>query len=279
VSLEHGKALVVGVGEVGGALAEVLERKQPVLRHDVKPQKFKDPIAVMHLCFPYQSRERFEADAAAYIDRFRPELTVVNSTVMPGTVRAIARRTGARIAYSPVRGKHARMVQELLRYTKFVAAAEPETARNAEEHFQTAGMTTRRFNDIESLELAKLAETTYFGVLIAFAQELNRLADKVGADYLEVIEFFREIDFLPSSRYFPGFIGGHCVIPNIKLLKKVARSPLFEAVLESNRRRAAELAGGESGSAALHGNARSAGGAESLDGDAPVEAKHASDHQ
>ena len=35
----------------------------------------------------------------------------------------------------------------------------------------------------ETLELAKLAETTYFGVLIAFAQELNRYAATVGANY------------------------------------------------------------------------------------------------
>jgi hypothetical protein len=276
-SLEQGKTLVVGVGEVGGALAEVLERKQPVLRHDLKPQDFTDHIRVMHLCFPYQSRTRFEDNAAAYIDRFRPELTIVNSTVVPGTVRAIARRTGVRVAYSPVRGKHARMVQELLHYTKFVAAAQTETARLAEEHFQAAGMTTRRFSRLETLELAKLAETTYFGVLIAFAQELNRLAEKTGADYPEITEFFREIDFLPQSSYFPGFIGGHCVIPNIKLLKKVASSALFEAVLKSNRRRAAELATEESGSALIEGDPPGMEG-ERFGGQNLTESRHASDH-
>src|ERR1700691_5575265 len=102
-------------------------------------------------------------------------------------------------------------------------------------------MKTRRMTEVESLELAKLAETTYFGVCIAFAQEMNRYAERVGGDYSEAIDFFEEIDFLPRQRYFPGFIGGHCVVPNINLLLKVDSSPLLEAVLDSNERRGAEI--------------------------------------
>ena len=56
--------------------------------------------------------------------------------------------------------------------------------------------------EVESLELAKLAETTYFGVCIAFAQEMNRYAERVGGDYSEAIDFFEEVDFLPRQRYF-----------------------------------------------------------------------------
>jgi UDP-glucose 6-dehydrogenase len=256
--MEEGRTLVVGLGEVGGALATVLERHQSVLRQDLEPQHFAEPIGVMHLCFPFQSREQFEKTAVEYIERFRPALTIVNSTVVPGTVRAIAERTGAPVAFSPVRGKHARMVQELLSYTKFVAAPEPDAASQAEAHFRAAAMTTSRFDHVETLELAKLAETTYFGVLIAFAQEVNRLAEKVGGDYQQITKFFTEIDFLPRSTYFPGFIGGHCVIPNIKLLKQVAQSPLFEAVLKSNRLRAAELAADETQSGSHPSRAREA---------------------
>jgi len=94
----------------------------------------------------------------------------------------------------------------------------------------------------EALELAKLAETTYFGVLIAYAQELNRYAERLEVDYSEASRFFEEIDFLPKVRYYPGFIGGHCVIPNIKLLKQVYESELLNAVLSSNDKRAEEQA-------------------------------------
>src|SRR5713101_7162917 len=240
--LKQAKTLVVGIGEVGKALADVLEQSQPVLRHDLEPQDFHERIGVMHLCIPYQSAGQFQEAATSYIQRFKAALTIVNSTVVPGTVRAIAERTNTRVSYSPVRGKHARMAADLLKYTKCVAAPEPEAARQAEEHFRAAGMTTRRYSTVETLELAKLAETTYFGVLIAFAQELNRLAVKVDGDYTEATEFFREVGFLPRAQYFPGWIGGHCVIPNIKLLNEVAPSVLFQAVLASNDQRAAELA-------------------------------------
>jgi UDP-N-acetyl-D-mannosaminuronate dehydrogenase len=213
-----------------------------VLRHDLEPQDFDEPIEVMHLCVPYQSQAQFEAAALSYIARFEPGLTIINSTVVPGTTRAVARKSGRPVAYSPVRGKHVMMRDDLLRYVKFVASPMAEDADCAGRHFRSAGMRSRRVSKVETLELAKLAETTYFGVLIAFAQELNRYAERTGADYQEATDFFDEIEFLPQSRYFPGFIGGHCVIPNILLLKKIGPSPLFDAVLDSNRLRAIEMA-------------------------------------
>ena len=93
----------------------------------------------------------------------------------------------------------------------------------------------------ETLELAKLAETTYFGTLIAFAQKSNRYAARNHADYDEVIEFFDEVDFLPAHALFPGFIGGHCVIPNIHLLLRTADSTLLKAILYLNALRAQEI--------------------------------------
>jgi UDP-glucose/GDP-mannose dehydrogenase family, central domain len=238
--VEHGETLIVGLGEVGGALAEVIERRWPVLRHDIEPREFDAPIGVMHICIPFQSKTQFEDAAGAYIRRFDPKLTIVNSTVLPGTTTALARRTGKPVAYSPVRGKHVRMAQDMLKYVKYVAAAEDEIAALAQDHFENVGMKTRRMDKPETLELAKLAETTYFGVQIAFAQDLDRYARQVGADYEEAINFFEEVEFLPRTRYFPGIIGGHCVIPNIQLLRRLAGSPLLDAILESNSLRARE---------------------------------------
>jgi UDP-glucose/GDP-mannose dehydrogenase family, central domain len=239
--VEHGETLIVGLGEVGAALAEVIERRWPVLRKDIEPREFEASIGVMHVCIPFQSSAPFEDVVCGYIEHFNPALTIVNSTVLPGTTSALKRRTGKRVAYSPVRGKHVRMAQDLLHYVKYVAAAEPETAALAQVHFERAGMKTRRMDKPETLELAKLAETTYFGVQIAFAQDLDRYARRMGADYEQAINFFEEVDFLPRPRYFPGIIGGHCVIPNIKLLRKLAASPLLDAILDSNSLRAREL--------------------------------------
>jgi len=233
--------LVVGLGEVGSALAQVLKRAGRILEHDIERCEFDQPVSVMHICIPFTRQPDFVATALSYIERFKPELTIINSTVIPGTSRALAERSSVPIAYSPVRGKHTRMVDDLLKYRKFVAGTDAQAASRAAEHFRSVGMVVQCMDRVETLELAKLAETTYFGVLISFAQELNRHANRVNADYTEVLDFFAEVEFLPRTKYFPGFIGGHCVIPNIELLRTLGSSPLLDAVLQSNRLRAAEL--------------------------------------
>jgi hypothetical protein len=86
----------------------------------------------------------------------------------------------------------------------------------------------------ETTELAKLTETTYFGLLIAWAQEIERYCDQSGQNYDEVVSFYEEIHYLPASKYFPGIIGGHCVMPNINILQGCGPSVILKAILASN---------------------------------------------
>ena len=87
----------------------------------------------------------------------------------------------------------------------------------------------------EATELAKLTETTYFGVMIAWAQELERYCDQSGQSYEEITSFYDEIKFFPPVKYFPGIIGGHCVMPNIEILRRFNDSVILEAVQASNK--------------------------------------------
>ncbi len=234
--------LVIGLGEIGRPLFELVHATgAPVHGIDVEPGVVPGPVAIMHLCYPFEIPGGFVATSVSYAEKYAPEVIVVNSTVVPGTTREIARRTGRPAVYSPVRGKHTKMSSELLRYTKFVAAQEPEAARRVEEHFRAAGVKTESMAPPEALELAKLLETTYFALLIAWAQEMNRFGERLGADYPEMARFFAEVDYLPRHVFVPGFIGGHCVLPNIALLKKHFSSAVLDAVLDSNERRAREL--------------------------------------
>src|SRR6202521_4039617 len=132
--------LVVGLGEVGSALSQVLRRTGRVLEHDIERCEFDEPIGVMHLCIPFPRPADFEATALSYIKRFKPELTIINSTVVPGTSRNIAKKALVPIAYSPVRGKHVRMAEDLLKYRKFVAGTDEDTANRAAEHSREPGL-------------------------------------------------------------------------------------------------------------------------------------------
>jgi UDP-N-acetyl-D-mannosaminuronate dehydrogenase len=169
-----------------------------------------------------------------YIDQYRPALTVINSTVAPGTTRRIAVESGAAVVHSPVRGKHARMQEEMLHYIKFVGAIDPQSGERAIEHFEAVGMKTKLLSSPEATEIAKLTETTYFGLMIAWAQEIERYCTKLAADYDEVVSFYDEIKFFPPVKYFPGVIGGHCVMPNIAILREQFHSDLLEAIVQSN---------------------------------------------
>jgi len=232
------KIVVVGLGEVGKPLLELLSEKYWVVGVDITPPS-EDPAGadVLHICFPFQVRD-FVGECARYIREWRPKLTVINSTVEVGTTTKVAEKSGAPVVYSPVRGKHARMLDDMRKYTKFVGALDRESATRAADHFEYVGLKTKVLSSSEAAELAKLTETTYFGLLIAWAQEVERYADAVGADYEEVISFYDEVGFFPPVKYYPGIIGGHCVMPNIELLGHLMDSQILKAIKESNKEKA-----------------------------------------
>lgn len=229
--------VVAGLGEVGKPLMELISPHHPTTGVDIQPPPADlRGIDVLHVCFPFQIRD-FIGETLRYMELFEPALTVINSTVAVGTTRQIALRSGLAVVNSPVRGKHARMLEELSKYKKFVGTIEPEHGRKAAEHFESVGLTTKVLSSPEATELAKLTETTYFGLMIAWAQELERYCDRSGASYDEIISFYEEIQFFPRVKYFPGVIGGHCVMPNIEILRNFEQSDLLEAILTSNERK------------------------------------------
>jgi UDP-N-acetyl-D-mannosaminuronate dehydrogenase len=230
---ENQLVVVAGLGEVGRPLMNILERTYRCAGIDIDPFTIEEPVSVLHICYPFQI-PRFVQVTANYMRRLRPQLTILHATVPPGTTRQVEEELpGSPLAFSPVRGKHVRMEQDMMRYNKFVAASKPEAQAAADEHLQRAGFKTATFPTPEIAELAKLLETTYLGVLIAWAQEMERLAAQYGGSYDDVNAFIEEIDFLPSQ-VFPGVIGGHCVMPNIELLRSRVESAFLNLVVQSN---------------------------------------------
>ena len=229
------KVVVVGLGEIGKPLLQLLSECYEVVGVDISPVgPIIDQVDVMHVCYPFQIKD-FIGDTARYINLFKPSMTVIESTVAIGTTRAVAGRTGAAVVNSPVRGKHAHMLEELRMYTKFIGSLNSADAEKAKNHFESLGLKTKVLASPEATELAKLTETTYFGVLIAWAQELERYCDETGQAYQEIASFFDEIKYLPPVNFFPGVIGGHCVMPNIEILSRVRHSVVLEAIRASNR--------------------------------------------
>jgi UDP-N-acetyl-D-mannosaminuronate dehydrogenase len=231
--LNKGVIIILGMGEVGQPLFQILSRKFQCVPVDMKPVEIKDPCDVLHICYPFQVPD-FIKTTARYMEKYNPCLTAIHSTVAPGTTRKIHEAAPDRaLVYSPVRGKHTRMESDMLRYKKFVSGFDAKSVEAAERHFREGGFQTDTFPTPDVAELSKLLETTYFGVLIGWAQEVERLAVQHGGNYDDVVSFIKEVDFLPSH-IFPGVIGGHCVMPNIAILRQHFKSDFLDAVVNSN---------------------------------------------
>jgi UDP-N-acetyl-D-mannosaminuronate dehydrogenase len=193
----------------------------------------------LHVCYPFHIPD-FVGTTISYIQKYDPKLTIINSTVAPGTTRRVQELVPTPVVYSPVRGKHAKMESDLLKYRKFVAGFHPQATQEAAEHFGLAGFQTSRFSTPEIAEVSKLVETTWLGLLVGWAQEVERIAGPYGGTYEEVNTFIEEIGFLPSH-VFPGHIGGHCVMPNIAILREKFPSKFLEAITESNETKGQEV--------------------------------------
>jgi UDP-N-acetyl-D-mannosaminuronate dehydrogenase len=240
------------LGQVGRPLYELARSAGfEVYGFDVDPSRSVDsldgvprPVDYLHVAIPFRGLEGFVEAVRGYAERVGARAIVVHSTVAPGTTRRLHEATGLPVAYSPVRGRHPRLRSHMLFWPKWVAALPRERLSDFTSHLEAMGFSVKPCTcEPESLELAKLWETAYRAVMIAAWQELHRYARAVGADPTVVAEFVAEVHQVLGDRpvYYPGYIGGHCLIPNVEIMLSLRRSRLLEAVIESNRARAEEL--------------------------------------
>lgn len=230
------RALVVGLGEIGKPIAEILSEKHEVQTLDIKDREIKGSIDIMHICIPGDLK-KFNKIVSDYIKKFKPELTIIHSTVIPGTCRKIYKKTKCAIVHSPVRGKHVDMKSDIKRYIKFLAGNNMKAAKRACKHLQEVGLKVQYFKSLESSELSKIMSTTYFGLLIVYAQIMDRYCKKLNVDYYDIMKIVKEIRYLPRVIFEPGYLGGHCIQSNLKLLKYLDDDDnLIKFIRESNKK-------------------------------------------
>lgn len=235
--------LVIGLGEIGRALCQVIEDsgKYKLYQRDVEELEIKDKIDIMHICIPYMND--FVGVIVNYIKQYNPELTIINSTVEPGTTHQIFEKIKKKMVHSPMRGKHPDLKGGILLFVKFVGPVDRESGEFAKEHFESLGVKTEIMNSPVETEIGKLFSTTYYGLCIAWHQEMERICRKFNADFEQAVTRFNEsynegckVTNPSAVRpvLYPGFIGGHCVMPNVKILKKVIESDFLKAIEKSN---------------------------------------------
>ena len=251
------KVLIVGLGEVGRVLFELFKEsgKFGVYGLDTDKKKMKDIVGemrlpenvdVMHICYPCVRQEEFAQTTSDYIRKFKPKLTIIESTVSPGTTQKIYELSDSPVVHSPIRGMHKTletMKRDILFWSKYVGGVTKESADVARRHYEKLGLKVKVLRSPVATELAKLFETTYRAWMIACFQEMHRISRHFGADFNEVVDMLEDIHRVRFNKplHYPDIIGGHCLIPNVELILKSYDSEFLRLILESNEKRKEEV--------------------------------------
>ena len=228
------KDIVAGLGEIGLPILKLISKKETAVGYDLntklmnsrKFKKFENmETRFLHIAIPVN--KNFNSNVIELNNKFQPRCIILHSTISPGTTQQIQNKLKIPLIFSATRGVHKRMLKDLQKYTKFFAISKnaPKKQWAITEYRKTmkkCGIRTKQMSKPETLELAKiLCDTSYLGWLINYAQLTNTIAIKHNVNYDEMWTFSDEIHEALGNRpkMFPGFIGGHCVIPNLDLMQ------------------------------------------------------------
>ncbi len=212
--------IVVGAGEIGYAVYNILSREYKASIRD-KNDDIKGRFDVLHVAYP--PVKNFIKITKGYIKQYKPSLVIVHATIPVGFTKKI----GKNAVHSPVRGVHPHLEAGIMTFEKYFGGP---LANKAGEIFSELGVKVVCYPKAEVTELMKILDTTYYGWNIVFAKEAKRLCDKFKVDFNEVYgrankdynEAYTKLGMShvvrPVLKYMEGEIGGHCVIPNTKLL-------------------------------------------------------------
>lgn len=228
------KDIVAGLGEIGLPILKLISKKETAVGYDLNKKLMNEKkflklqntqTRFLHIAIPVN--KNFNSNVIKLNKKFQPECIIIHSTISPGTTEIIQKKLKIPLIFSATRGIHKRMIRDLQRYTKFFAVSKnaPKKDWAVSQYKKTmkkCGIKTQQMSKPETLELAKiLCDTSYLGWLINYAQLTNTIALEYNVDYDEMWEFSDEIHQILGNRpkMYPGFIGGHCVIPNLELIQ------------------------------------------------------------
>lgn len=238
--------MLVGIlghsGEVGSALCKCYQD----LNIDVHTKDLNDKdlpeLQILNICIPYT--ENFETVVCSEIQKTAPLLTIIHSTVKPGTTKSIASKTSTHVVHSPIRGSHPDLYRSLKMFVKYIGADNNASSLVAEKHFEFLKIPCKVINSSLSTEIAKLLCTTYYGLCIAWHASMKSVCDKNSIDFSFIDEWNRtynngyaaldNFNVIRPTLTPPenGKIGGHCIIPNAELLQTLYSDTLIETLLQ-----------------------------------------------
>ena len=231
---------ILGYGQVGQAMAKFY--KNPKIK-DLDGDDGLKNVEILHICIPYNNN--FVRVVKKEIKKIKPKLTIIHSTVAPGTTRKLSLGlSNGMIVHSPIRGIHPHLYKGIKTFVKYIGADNKKAGSLAKKHLESLGIKTKVFQPSLTTELGKLFSTSYYALCIAWHGEMKKLCDKFEVDFDKVVTDFNKTynqgytklgkkNVVRPVLYPPNpFIGGHCMISNTKILKKINKSKALDLILE-----------------------------------------------
>lgn len=241
--------LIAGHGVVGQAFEKILDDAE--YPYDIcdpyknKGKKLKKSYHTIHICFPCYFEEKFIETVLRYIDIFFPEYVIIHSTIGINTIEKIWEahiEKDCKIFHAPVRGVEDEGAVGIKRFKTFVGGINPNFDMSLDYYFTNLGLNFHWVRSYKEAALGKIVGTTWYGMLIAFANNIQKICDKhdiefehaytepmrtdeIGRDYSfqrgEPRARPRFNEYIPRPINTPGEIKGHCVMPNLKFLEDI----------------------------------------------------------
>lgn len=239
MSKNNSNAGILGFGEVGQAIAKFYSK--PKIK-DLKRDDGLEGVEILHICIPWN--DKFVSIAEKEIKKIKPKLTIIHSTVAPGTTKKLADKFQGRVVHSPIRGVHPYLFEGVKTFVKFIGADNRRAGEMAKKHFEKLGIKSQILSTSAASELGKILDTTYYGLCIAWHGEMKKICDKFKVDFEEAVSDFnrtynegyiklKKTNVVRPVLYAPKKgVGGHCVIPNAKILNKHFKSEAINLILK-----------------------------------------------
>jgi len=228
--------LIVGFGAVGKAMHSVVAEYSPDsnvgfldLNDEDTNEGHEKDLDVMHICIPFSND--FVDQCEDYINDWKPELVIINSTVELGTCELLRDVTGARISHVPIRGIHCQLKNGIMWFPVMIGATSKSALIKTEQYYRNelefADTNIHICKSSRETELGKLLSTTTYGVHLEWTRQMKAICDSYGVDFNEAVTKFTETynegyESLDLEKFIRPVLtpvsndgcGGHCVIEN-----------------------------------------------------------------
>lgn len=254
------KAGILGLGEVGSAIKTLVSNHYPVFARDLDFDEIStNSIDYLHIAIPYT--KNFNKIVTHTIQELKPKLTLIHTTTKPGSSHYIHNKTKLPLVHAPFVGTHPHtkpaefahpkslppMISYLQKYPQIIGPTNKKSLTLVKRYYHSLKLKLQVFDNSTTSELAKLLSTTYYAWNIIYQKWTHQLCQQHQIDFDQVYTQFNQLYnqiyqsqlphvTRPVLKHHPGPVGGHCLIPNAKILHNWSDSDFTQFLLEQNQK-------------------------------------------